>query len=78
MSIEEVAIALREYGAAIRGDWGSIDGRSEQGTIDEFAHAFLNPVHRRMQGDNGLTTHRTAKEPVCAKRLNVTSAPSSR
>ena len=43
LTIEEVANVLREYGSAIRGDWGSIDGRSEQGTIDEFAEAFIAP-----------------------------------
>jgi len=43
LTIEEVANVLREYGSAIRGDWGSIDGRSEQGTIDTFADACLKP-----------------------------------
>ena len=43
MTIQEVAQVLREYGAAIRGAWGSIDGRSEQGTIEDFADAFLKP-----------------------------------
>lgn len=43
MTTEEVAAVLREYGSAIRGDWGSIDGRSEQGTIDTFADAFTRP-----------------------------------
>jgi len=43
MSLEEVASTLREYGAAIRGDWGSIDGRSEQSTIGTFADAITSP-----------------------------------
>jgi len=43
MRLEEVSSVLCEYGAAIRGDWGSIDGRSEQGTIGTFADAVLSP-----------------------------------
>jgi len=43
MTLEEVSEVLREYGSAIRGDWGSIDGRSEQGTIDCFAAAVTAP-----------------------------------
>lgn len=43
MKLEEVAKVLNEYGSAIRGDWGSIDGRSEQGTINVFAAAMLSP-----------------------------------
>jgi hypothetical protein len=43
MKIEQVASVLREYGEAIRGDWGSIDGRGERSTINEFADAFLKP-----------------------------------
>lgn len=46
MTIEEVAGVMREYGEAIRGDWGSIDGRSERSTIHEFADAFLDPIGR--------------------------------
>lgn len=29
---------LREYGSAIRGDWGAIDGRSVLMDIDKIAH----------------------------------------
>jgi len=43
MNAEDLARVLREYGAAIRGDWGSIDGRSEQGTLETFADAVTNP-----------------------------------
>lgn len=43
MKLEEVASVLNEYGSAIRGDWGSIDGRSEQGTIIDFADAIRSP-----------------------------------
>lgn len=32
--------ALREYGSAIRGDWGSIDGRSVRGDLDRLADAL--------------------------------------
>lgn len=28
---------IREYGSAIRGDWGSIDGRGVRYDMDEFA-----------------------------------------
>ena len=28
---------LREYGSAIRGDWGDIDGRCVQGALDSIA-----------------------------------------
>jgi len=44
MKLEEVSKVLCEYGAAIRGDWGSIDGRSEQSTIDTFAAAIQKPA----------------------------------
>jgi len=43
MKLEEVSQVLCEYGAAIRGDWSSIDGRSEQGSIQTFAAAMLAP-----------------------------------
>lgn len=43
MRLGEVARVLYEYGEAIRGDWGSIDGRSERSTIHEFADAILTP-----------------------------------
>jgi len=43
VTIEEVSAVLCEYGAAIRGDWGSIDGRSEQSSIGTFADAMLFP-----------------------------------
>lgn len=45
MSIQEVAQVLREYGSAIRGDWGSIDGRSEQLTVNYFAEVITAPEH---------------------------------
>lgn len=34
---EQIARLLNEFGSAIRGDWGSIDGRSIQGDMDNFA-----------------------------------------
>jgi len=34
-----LAQALREYGAAFRGSWGDIDGRSVQGEMQAFASA---------------------------------------
>ena len=43
MDHKEIAKVLREYGSAIRGDWGSIDGRSEQYSINEFADAITSP-----------------------------------
>ena len=43
MTHNEVSSVLCEYGAAIRGDWGSIDGRSEQSSIETFADAILKP-----------------------------------
>jgi len=43
MTLDEVAKVLCEYGEAIRGDWGSIDGRGERSTIQEFAAAILEP-----------------------------------
>jgi hypothetical protein len=43
MKLDEVSKVLCEYGAAIRGDWGSIDGRSEQSSIETFADAILKP-----------------------------------
>ena len=43
MTLEEVASVLREYGSAIRGDWGSIDGRRERDTLDSFASAITTP-----------------------------------
>lgn len=35
-----IAQALREYGAAIRGDWSELDGRSVRGQLDQFADAI--------------------------------------
>ncbi len=43
MKLEEIASVMKEYGAAIRGDWGSIDGRCEQSSIQTFADAILEP-----------------------------------
>lgn len=43
MTLEEVSNVLCEYGEAIRGDWGSIDGRSERDSIQTFADAILSP-----------------------------------
>jgi hypothetical protein len=44
VTLEEVSKVLCEYGEAIRGDWGSIDGRSERSTIQDFAAAILAPA----------------------------------
>jgi hypothetical protein len=43
MRTDEVAKVLCEYGEAIRGDWGRIDGRSERSTIQTFADAINKP-----------------------------------
>jgi hypothetical protein len=37
MTNEEIAQLLREFGSAIRGDWGSIDGRSIRHNMDRLA-----------------------------------------
>jgi hypothetical protein len=34
-----LAQALNEYGAAIRGDWSQIDGRSVRDVLEQFASA---------------------------------------
>lgn len=34
---DQIATVLHEYGEAIRGDWGSIDGRSERSSIQRMA-----------------------------------------
>ena len=60
MTIEEVAKVLREYGSAIRGDWGSIDGRSEQGTIGTFADAITSPhkyTAEQLRNDADICPH---------------------
>lgn len=43
MTHEEVATCLDEYGEAIRGDWGSIDGRSERAALQQLAEAIREP-----------------------------------
>lgn len=43
MQLTDVTAIIREYGEAIRGDWGSIDGRSVRSQLDELAHAVENP-----------------------------------
>jgi len=45
MTHEEIAKVLREYGSAIRGDWGTIDGRSEQLTLNYLAEVVADPEH---------------------------------
>ena len=46
-----IAQAIREYGQAIRGDWGSIDGRSVRIEMNKLADAVEegNPSHRDIQ-----------------------------
>ena len=40
---ERVAQALTEFGGAIRGDWGSIDGRSVRAQLDLLADYLRYP-----------------------------------
>lgn len=40
---DQIARLLSEFGSAIRGDWGGIDGRSIQGDMDNFASWVRNP-----------------------------------
>jgi len=40
---EEIAKVLHEYGDALRGDWGSIDGRSERTSIQTMARWVADP-----------------------------------
>ena len=44
-----VADLLDEYGEALRGDWGSIDGRSERDSLQNLAQEF------REQGNEPLS-----------------------
>lgn len=39
----QIAQVLMEYGEAIRGDWGSIDGRSERSSIQCMAGWVRDP-----------------------------------
>ncbi|GAB3125868.1 hypothetical protein [Glaciibacter psychrotolerans] len=40
MSAEKTKRLLAEYGQAIRGDWGSIDGRQVQGDLATIAYSI--------------------------------------
>lgn len=40
---EDLARIIKEYGQAMRGDWGIIDGRSVRDQLDDFAEQILNP-----------------------------------
>lgn len=42
-SVMAVARALREYGAAIRGDWSLLDGRSVRSDLDSLALGLEEP-----------------------------------
>ncbi|MBT2587972.1 hypothetical protein [Arthrobacter sp. ISL-95] len=44
MNYKQVAGCLREYGSALRGSWGDIDGRSEQMSLNVLAMAIDNPI----------------------------------
>lgn len=43
---EDVGTVLVEFGAAIRGDWGSIDGRGIQYGMELFVVAMSGPADR--------------------------------
>ena len=43
MVTKQVAGCLREYGSALRGSWGGIDGRSEQAVLQDLADAIEAP-----------------------------------
>lgn len=60
MTLDELSKVLREYGSAIRGDWGSIDGRSEQFTIESFADAITSPHEytvEKLRNDADICPH---------------------
>lgn len=42
--LKDAAVVLREYGAAMRGDWGNIDGRAVRGDLEDIAGWIDNPV----------------------------------
>jgi hypothetical protein len=44
VNVKEVADCLREYGEALRGSWGDIDGRSERAALHQLAEAIENPT----------------------------------
>ena len=57
MNLNEVAQCLREYADALRGDWGSIDGRSEKASLNDLADAILAPESKtvtRLREDLGV------------------------
>lgn len=43
MILREVTGVLEEFGQAIRGDWGSIDGRSIRSSLSAFTPAIHEP-----------------------------------
>ena len=43
MNVKDVADCLREYGEALRGSWGDIDGRTERAALQQLADAIENP-----------------------------------
>lgn len=52
---ENAVTALREYANAIRGDWGSIDGRSVKGDLNAIADALDGSL---FPADDSLTAWR--------------------
>lgn len=46
----QVAIVIRGFGQAIRGDWGSIDGRSIRDTMNHLAN-YLDPDSEVLDAD---------------------------
>jgi len=40
--VKDVAQILYEFGSAIRGDWGSIDGRSVRNGMDRVSDSILD------------------------------------
>ena len=47
---------LREYGAAIRGDWSDVDGRTVRDDLERIAIEVDNPVYtiEALRGSLGL------------------------
>jgi hypothetical protein len=43
-NVESVARAVSALGSAIRGDWGSIDGRTIRDSMDGLAACLLSPM----------------------------------